>query len=369
MKDVYWIGMDLHKEKTMLAVYLNHDTKPVGQHTVKSEPSEIRRVLERYRPKGEVRCCYEASSCGYSIARYLRGHQFTCTVVAPHSLARSPETRVKKNDRLDAIQLAKQYRSGGLREVTLPTEQQEQVRRYVRLMDETKAECRRHKTRVSLLCLQLGLKYVGSKWTIRHRAWLEEIPQSALDREILDRRLKNVERSELEVNDLTKRCEELVVSAGGQSTVNRLMALKGIQFASAAILWSELWVGERFGSARQLMSFVGLDCKEHSSGNSEYRGSITKQGNSRCRRTLVDAAGSYRCRIKSKFSCWQKRITNQTEEVLAYSQRAEERLTKRYWHLSQTTGSNLKAKVGVARELAGFVWGMLQETSEARVSV
>jgi len=361
MGDIYWIGMDYHKEKTMLAVFRNQEEQLAGQHTVRSELSDILRVLERYRKLGEVRVCYEASSCGYGLARQLRERGFICEVVAPHSVARSAATRVKKTDRLDAVQLGRQYRSGGLKLVTLPTEFQEQVRRYVRLLDETKAEARRVKTRVTMGCLQVGAKYRDTTWTQRYLDWLRDLSLSPLDREVLDHRLRWLGQLEDDIKVMMERCEKLVEDAGGAAVVGRLMALKGIQFCSAAILWAELWDGGRFFHPRRLMSYIGLDCKEHSSGSIENRGSITKQGNSRCRRVLVDAAGTYRHKV-GKRSEWTKRLMGQAPEVIEYARRAESRLHRRYWHLDQTTGSSLKAKVAVARELSGFVWGMMQET-------
>jgi transposase len=50
----------------------------------------------------------------------------------------------------------------------------------------------------------------------------------------------------------------------------------------------------RFGSARQLMGYLGLVPSEHSSGNSVRRGSITKTGNAHARRLLTEAAWNYR---------------------------------------------------------------------------
>jgi transposase len=361
METTYWIGMDYHKEKTMLAVFKDHADQVVGQHVVRSGSSDIRNVLERYRSQGKVRACYEASSCGYGLARTLRDHGFDCNVVAPHSLSRSAATRVKKNDRLDAVQLARQYRSGGLKVVALPTEYQEQVRRFVRLLDETRAEARRVKTRITLGCLQFGAAHDGATWTVRHRAWLRELSLSALDREVLDLRLRRLDQLGEEIDRMTERCKILVKEAGGEVTVQRLMALKGISFGSAATLWAELWDGRRFSNPRKLMSFVGLDCKEFSSAEHEIRGSITKQGNARCRRSLVDGAGSYRLKA-GKQSEWSRRLKGLSPDIVEYSRRAEDRLHRRYWHLEQSTGSALKAKVGVARELAGFVWGMMQES-------
>jgi transposase len=50
----------------------------------------------------------------------------------------------------------------------------------------------------------------------------------------------------------------------------------------------------RFDTPRQLAAFVGLIPSEYSSGASRHQGGITKTGNSRARRALVEGAWAYR---------------------------------------------------------------------------
>ena len=50
----------------------------------------------------------------------------------------------------------------------------------------------------------------------------------------------------------------------------------------------------RFDNPRQLAAFVGLVPSEHSSGEQRRQGPITKAGNSRARRALVEGAWAYR---------------------------------------------------------------------------
>ena len=46
----------------------------------------------------------------------------------------------------------------------------------------------------------------------------------------------------------------------------------------------------RFGNARSFAAWVGLTPSEHSSGESDRRGAITKAGNKHLRKALVEAA-------------------------------------------------------------------------------
>ena len=73
-----------------------------------------------------------------------------------------------------------------------------------------------------------------------------------------------------------------------------LQAMRGIDLVSAVTILAEIGDLSRFESPRQLMAYLGLVPSERSTGESVKRGSITKAGNGRARRVLVEAAWAYR---------------------------------------------------------------------------
>lgn len=127
---------------------------------------------------------------------------------------------------------------------------------------------------------------------------------------------------------------------------------------TAMTVASELYEVARFGSARELMAYLGLVPSEHSSGSSERRGKITKAGNRHVRRVLVEAAWHYRHRPGVGLSL-AKRRSGQPAEVIAVADRAQQRLFRRYWRLMHRGKPSPKAVVAVARELVGFIWAAL----------
>ena len=82
---ITFVGMDAHKKAINVAMLLPGAKQPV-EWQVANEPGAIRRLakkLAREAP-GEVRCCYEAGSCGYALQRELEaGDGMVCEVVAP----------------------------------------------------------------------------------------------------------------------------------------------------------------------------------------------------------------------------------------------------------------------------------------------
>jgi transposase len=103
-----------------------------------------------------------------------------------------------------------------------------------------------------------------------------------------------VEAYGLRVQRLTLALTRAVQGWRFEPVVTALRALRGIDTVSAIGLVSELGDIARFGSARQLMAYLGLVPSEHSSGNSIRRGSITKTGNAHARPLLTEAAWNYR---------------------------------------------------------------------------
>ena len=76
--------------------------------------------------------------------------------------------------------------------------------------------------------------------------------------------------------------------------VQALQALRGVQWLVAITVVAELGDLTRFDSPRQLAAFVGLMPSEDSSGPRRRLGAITKTGNGRARRALIEGAWAYR---------------------------------------------------------------------------
>ena len=97
------------------------------------------------------------------------------------------------------------------------------------------------------------------------------------------------------VKMLTKRVdaldEQLEISATESvfcPVIESLMALRGISLLTATTIMAEIGDLKSFASAPELMAYLGLVPSEPSSGQSKSRGGITRTGNSRVRRVLVE---------------------------------------------------------------------------------
>ena len=85
--------------------------------------------------------------------------------------------------------------------------------------------------------------------------------------------------------------EELVPVWRIAPVAKALRGLRGVSLITATTLLAEIGDISRFDNPRQLMAYLGLVPSEHSSGERQRKGSITKTGNSHARRVLVEALG------------------------------------------------------------------------------
>lgn len=79
------------------------------------------------------------------------------------------------------------------------------------------------------------------------------------------------------------------------------------------------------------------------------------------RRLLVEAAQSYgRGQAGYKSKELKVRQSGNRAEVIAYADKANERLRRKYYRLVLSHGkSSSVAKTAIARELSCFIWGMM----------
>ena len=117
-----WVGLDVHVESITAAI-LEEDCPEVEVVKLSGDLNNVRRLFRRLAKRGAVRACYEASGAGFVLQRVLSNDGFHCEVIAPSLIPRRPGDH-RKTDRLDAVMLARLYRSGHLTPIHVPTADQ-----------------------------------------------------------------------------------------------------------------------------------------------------------------------------------------------------------------------------------------------------
>ena len=364
MESIVRIGMDVHQESIRLAVITDSGNgagggKIVLEDTVSSTSESVRRTFKKLKKKfGTIECCYEASTCGFVMQRLLNEMKIECSVVAPSMIPIIPGDRVK-TDRRDARKLATLFWNDQLTFVRIPTDEEESVRSLVRCRESTMEDLKRTKLRFGCFLKSLGFVYrAGKYWTKSHMAWLRRIELEGCNQTVFEKHLRTLEFHAEELKALDEKIEEVGGSPEYKQMVERLCCLKGVRTLTAMVLIVEIGDFSRFPNARALMSYLGVTPSENSSGNSIHRGGITKAGNKRVRRILVQSAWNYR-RTPRACQALEARRKGQPAWVVSHCRKAQKRLNTRFRELDTRKNSCISV-VAVARELAGFAWAIMQ---------
>ena len=355
-----FIGLDVHKETISVAYAAGESAMPphfVGE--IGTRQSDIDKLVRRLHGRSSTLVfAYEAGPSGYGLHRYLTSKGFDCRVVAPSLIPKRPGDRVK-NDRRDAVELARLLRSGDLTGVYVPSVDDEAIRDLCRARDATRVTLKAAKLRLKSFLLRHGLNYVGrADWNDAHRRYLAKVvcptpAQQIVFQESLravDEQVERLERLEHELRDLAPRWRLYPV-------VEALQALRGVQWLVALTVVAELGDLTRFDNPRQLAAFVGLTPSEYSSGASRRQGGITKTGNPRARRVLVEGAWAYRYPAKISAHI-QKRIGKLPKAARDIGWKAQVRLCKRYRRLAARGKHVNIVTTAIARELLAFRWAI-----------
>jgi transposase len=361
------VGLDTHKAKIAVAVAEPGRMGEVRfQGEIANRPEAVRQLIERLAEKhGRRRVCDEAGPCGYGLQRQITALGHDCTVVAPSLVPRKPGDRVKTNRR-DAVTLARLHRAGELTAIWIPEPTHEARRDLVRARTAAMEAVRRARQQLQGFLLRHDRVFTGRKaWSPAHRRWLAGLRFAHPAQQIvLQEQLDAIAEAERRRDRLGEQIKELVPSWSMAPVVAALQALRGVAFLSAVVLVAEVGDFRRFANPRQLMAWLGLVPSEHSSGAKVERGGITKAGNDRARRVLVEGAWSYRfpARVTGEL---QARLEGVPEGVRTIAWKAQLRLCARFRRLV-AAGKNANLVItAVAREMAAFAWAIAGQVQPA----
>lgn len=108
------------------------------------------------------------------------------------------------------------------------------------------------------------------------------------------------------------------------------------------------------------MGYLGLVPSERSTGDKVRRGSITKAGNARARRVLIEGAWTYRYppRVSRPLEVRQEGLSKAVRDI---AWKAQLRLCIRYRRLVAGGKRQTLVATAIAREMAAFLWAIGRE--------
>jgi len=327
------IGIDVHKNESQIC-WLTEEGE-IQEPRILTRRDRFAAALGQ-RPRARI--LIEASTESEWVARCLEelGHE---VIVADPNYAPMYATRSRrvKTDRRDAQALMDACRLGAYRPAHRTSDAQRQVRALLAIRDSVVRTRTRQVHLIRALVRREGMRVRSC--TVRSFAerlaatelpgWLRRVTQPAV---------AVLEESNRQVRALDRAILEIV---GQDPVVQRLRTAPGVGPVTAVAYVATLDRAERFDGAHEVESYLGLVPSEHSSGERQHRGAVTKAGNPRMRFLLVEAAW---CIFRSR--------STQTQGLRQWAERIATRRGRRV------------AVVALARRLAGILYAMWRDGTE-----
>ncbi|WP_155287399.1 IS110 family transposase [Lacticaseibacillus zhaodongensis] len=365
MQSIVYVGMDVHKSTFSLCALNGETGEILGETQCASDPKLVVKFIDHLSDESEpgtaFKAGYEAGCLGYALRNALVRLGIDCVIMAPTTMYSQAKHTMVKNDKVDARMIATNLANHTYAEVYVPDNQDIEVKEYIRMRNDFCSALKRVKQQLSSLLLRQGFHYVeGSAWTEKHLKWIKGLKVSPLLRTTIDEYVAQLEEFAEKIKRFDQELDEIAHNDRYAEKVGELQCFKGIATTAAITLQVEIADFTRFPNARAFMNFIGMTPSDHSSGeHPNNKGGITKQGNTAVRTLLIECTRSLvQGHVGSKSKRVTRRQVNQSTRVIAYADRGTEHLQRKYQRMVARGKNSCVATAAVARELAGFVWGM-----------
>jgi transposase len=282
-----FIGIDVHKRS--YAVCAMSEGEVVFKGVVPGRIEELLGLIGKRYEGAEVHTAYEAGFSGLVLHRALEAAGIKSIVVNAASIEINARDRVK-TDKRDATKIATQLSQGRLRGIRIPSEEEERKRTITRTREQLVRTRSAIMTQIRMKLLQFGklaMDYTKVLSLKDVQSWLRS-PELGGELKVAVQSLACVwESLNVEIKKLEKELKAQAESDPGELIYR---SVPGIGRLGARILSNELGDMKQFNNERKLFSFCGLTPSEYSSGEKIRRGHISRQGSSRIRQVLTEAA-------------------------------------------------------------------------------
>lgn len=287
-----FIGIDVDKHKFSITVKDNHLMNI--NKTMPSDPRKLYHYIQNRYADQKVICAYEAGPTGFELYDFLLSQKQPCLLTSPLSIPR-PRNQKVKNNRIDSHTLAHYLRSGELKAVRVPEGPYRELRHLIRSREQYAQDRKRAKQRIKSLLLYTALHKVikepDQNWSNRYVLELKTLECNPAVRQRLDMLLMDLDYARKQTCFVLKQlrtfCKE---HSEIQQYLSYLQSIPGIGFITAATILGNVGDPKNLKHIRELAGFAGVVPREHSTGDTVFRGSITHLGDQTLRSLLVEVS-------------------------------------------------------------------------------
>jgi transposase len=287
------LALDLGKSKTVGCLLDTEGTKE-SYHRIRTVPVEVCILVNDLRPD---RVVFEVGTSAGWIHDVVAGCGVKDIQVAnPNHEGWRWRNVKRKTDRLDALKLARLSAMDQLPTVYIPQARTREHRALIAYRCKLVSRRTRIKNTIRSLLHRVGRRSpVGQAgWTgeaigrLRSMARpLEACEAQSLWRGQLQEELDALEEIERRLRRVEKSLDAL---ARGDERISRLRTIPCVGVRTAEMLVAVIDDPHRFGSGKEVGSYVGLVPRQYQSGQTNRQGHISKQGHRQLRQLLVEVS-------------------------------------------------------------------------------
>jgi transposase len=276
-------------------------------------PDEVAllRLLHRWRDEAigkgriitRIAVAFEAGRDGFWLARWLAKHEIEMHVIHSSSVAVSREHKRAKTDRLDTAMLTRVFlgwlrgEQGHCTMVAVPTIEQEDAKRPSRERESLIGERTRILNRMKSTLARLGIR--GFKPELRKAPQLVDALRTPEDIPIPPNTLAELRRDLARLAVLREQIKDIeqarlqhladVPQSGPKAMVRLLASVIGLGIETADLLVQEVFSRD-LRDRRAVARYAGLTGAPDESGSKRREKGLTKAGNARVRRGMIQLA-------------------------------------------------------------------------------
>jgi transposase len=315
------IGCDFHPSFQQIAMVDTETGEQTEKRVTLVEVGEFYRGLS-----GAVRVGMEASGNTLWFERLLAelGHELW---LGDAGRIRAMEVRKQKTDRRDAELLLRLMIQGRFPRLWIPSMEQRDLRQLLVHRHKLVGMRRQVKNQLQHLALNQGVQQKHKLWTRAGRKLLEELPLQGWTGRRREESLEMLDELDSRIAGLDRAVQQ---AAEKDRVAELLQTHPGVGPITALAYAVTLGEIERFAHSRQVVSYLGLNPSEHSSGGRQKTGSISKQGNTMVRSLLVEA-GQSAARLDTELKRAYQRLKHKKHSAVAKVMVARKLAVRLYW--------------------------------------
>lgn len=331
-----YIGLDLHKKYSHVTA-MNKDGKIIAkQQKIENRETEILDYLSQFKnPKVTL----EATLNWYWLVDLLQDNDYDTTLAHPKRAKAIASAKIK-NDKMSSKILADLLRADLIPACYLPDREQRTLRDFLRHRSVLVAIRSSLKNRIHAVLRNFNFNCphedLFGKSGIE---WLKQVPLRESYKKIIDNFLSIINSIDPIINTITKDIKELAME---NPQAQLLDEIPGISYYSALLIVLEIGDIKRFPDHRHFCSYIGIVPSSHKSGEIDYTGRITKEGNSWLRWLVIEAAQRASLHASNPYNSTFVKLENKKGSAIA--------------------------KVAVARKIATAIYYMLSKNEHFKVS-